>query len=328
MAKKFMILILLFFSVFFLHLDANAYNINDLFGDFGEVSTIDIQNGPSPLDTGYAWNYASIVNPIKKTNPADCKPFAVGDLSSGNLSLHVGLPAFSSGVDIYLAIQSNVLGDGALFLIDQDYNFQIASTILPRWKTNITAAIDESLYGDIPISLLPSGLYNLYIAVVPTGETNFSHFYFWSTSFSISAEPSSPICTEPNLTLYKKSSSSLFGSSDYDEISFPYFCERPNCFKQVNATVLGTSTYTHQTYKLVAKGKDFTITSTTATDLNGSTNAWFEGLEEGTIIHDGEELEFSLVSMLTGGHQALLQWSFEVDNEGVQFIDTVSFQSN
>ena len=47
------------------------------------------------------------------------------------------------------------------------------------WKTSVSFTdIDESLYGDVPLSALPSGLYNLYIAVTPTGETDFSHYYY------------------------------------------------------------------------------------------------------------------------------------------------------
>ncbi|MCD6402168.1 MAG: DUF1566 domain-containing protein, partial [Anaerolineales bacterium] len=139
-------------------------------------------NLPLPVSQS-AWNYAPVVHPIKQSNPADCKPFAVGDLSSGNLSLQVGLPAFSSGVDVYLAIGFS----DALFLVDGSNALQSASglSVLPKWKTNVSTAIDESLYGDIPTSLLPAGVYNLYIVVVPTGETDFSHYYFWATSFSV-----------------------------------------------------------------------------------------------------------------------------------------------
>ncbi len=121
--------------------------------------------------------------PIINIDPNQAIPFAVGDLSSGNLNLQVGLPAFSSGVDIYLAIG---FGD-ALFLVDSSNGLQSSAglTALPKWKTNNTAAINESLYGDIPTSLLPAGVYNLYTLVVPAGETDFSHYYFWATDFSV-----------------------------------------------------------------------------------------------------------------------------------------------
>jgi len=132
-----------------------------------------------------ACNYPEVVQPIIQTTPATCKPFAIGDLSTGNLNLQVGLPAFSSGVDIYLAIQSAAMADGALLLIDQNKNILPFTTYFPKWKINNTAAINESLYGNIPISLLPAGMYNLYTLVVPTGETNFSHYYLWTTYFNI-----------------------------------------------------------------------------------------------------------------------------------------------
>jgi len=138
------------------------------------------QSCQSPLNQ-FAWSYPPAVNPIMQSNPATCKPFAVGDLASGNLNLQIGLPVFSSGVDVYLAIG---FGD-TLFLIDGSNGLQpaVGLTALPRWKTNLSSAIDESLYGNIPTSLLSPGVYNFYLLVVPTGETDFSHYYFWATSF-------------------------------------------------------------------------------------------------------------------------------------------------
>lgn len=175
MVKKLTFLISLFFLVFSL---PQLWAYDDNF-------TIDTLYGQSPLNMGYAWNYAPVEHPIKQSNPADCKPFAVGNLSSGNLSLQVGLPAFSSGVDVYLAIQVSSVADGTIFLIDHNNNILPVSTALPPWKTNVSTVIDESLYGDIPIFLLPSGLYNLYLVVIPAGETDFTHYYFWSTSFNM-----------------------------------------------------------------------------------------------------------------------------------------------
>jgi len=132
------------------------------------------------------WAYSAVENPVASlTGAAACNPFAVGNVSSGILDLQVSLPEFSSGVDVYLAMQSNVLAGGALLLFDQNKNIQPVSAVLPPWKINTSAAINESLYGDIPTFFLPAGVYNLYTLVVPTGETNFSHYYLWATSFNI-----------------------------------------------------------------------------------------------------------------------------------------------
>ncbi|MEA3240791.1 MAG: hypothetical protein U9P37_04330 [Pseudomonadota bacterium] len=87
-------------------------------------------------------------------------------------------------MDINLALEFS----GALYLINGSNELELSSTLteLPRWKTNASFAdINETLYRDIPLTLLPSGLCNLYIAVVPTGETDFSHYYFWSTYFML-----------------------------------------------------------------------------------------------------------------------------------------------
>ena len=127
-------------------------------------------------------SYPPQANPLLQSEPAHCKPFAVGDLTTGDLDLQVGLPPFAAGVDVYLALEYA----GSWFVIDSCNALKPLSTLteLPRWKTHVgAAAINKSLYGNIPLSLLPSGLYNVYLVVTPTGDTDFSHYYFWSTYF-------------------------------------------------------------------------------------------------------------------------------------------------
>ncbi len=182
-------------------LDGNPRPIGSGY-DMGAYEFQTVTVGTPPPSNQSAWNYPSVANPVRQSNPADCKPFATGDLSSGNLSLQIGLPEFSSGVDVYLAIG---FAD-ALFLVDSSNALQsaVGLTTLPKWKSNNTAAINESLYGNIPTSLLPAGTYNLYVLVVPAGETNFSHYYFWSTSFNIVPTSITP-CGPDNLSSCKSS---------------------------------------------------------------------------------------------------------------------------
>jgi len=135
-------------------------------------------------DGQYSYPYPPVESPVKQPDPEDCRPFAIGDVSSGNVNLQVGLPPFSGGVDIYLALQSDAVDPNTLYMIDDCNVLQPASTVLPPWKTNVTFTdIDQSLYGDVPLSALPPGLYNLYIAVTPAGGTDFSHYYLWATYF-------------------------------------------------------------------------------------------------------------------------------------------------
>jgi len=82
------------------------------------------------------------------------------------MNLQIGLPAFSEGVDVYLALQADAVEPGKVFVIDNNNNFQPLETGLPPWKTNVSNDIDESLFGNIPVAALLHGLYNLYIILV------------------------------------------------------------------------------------------------------------------------------------------------------------------
>ena len=135
-------------------------------------------------DSQDSWSYTPVESPLKQPDPANCRPFAIGDVSSGNVDLQVGLPPFSAAVDIYLALQSDAVDPNTLYMIDDCNVLQPASTLPPPWKTSVSSTdIDESLYGDVPLSALPAGLYNLYIAVTPAGGTDLSNYYLWATYF-------------------------------------------------------------------------------------------------------------------------------------------------
>ena len=148
------------------------------------IEGLALQCAPVPAGQ-YAWNYEPVEHPVKQCGPANLKPFAIGNLSSGNLNLQIGLPVFSEGVDVYLAFQADAIEPGKVFVIDNNNNVQPLETGLLPWKTDVSTNTDESFFGNIPVAALPHGLYNLYIMVTPTGETDFSHYYFWSTSFLI-----------------------------------------------------------------------------------------------------------------------------------------------
>ena len=128
------------------------------------------------------YNYESVAHPVKNSNPALAYPFAIGDLTTGNLTLSVGLPEFTAPVDIYLALSYSGLPED-IFLIDSSNKLQ-KNTIVP-WKTNQTAPVNENLYSDVPTISLPEGTYALYTLVVPAGATNMNNSYLWITSFNI-----------------------------------------------------------------------------------------------------------------------------------------------
>jgi hypothetical protein len=136
---------------------------------------------PSPSGQDI-YNYYSVKDPIKSPDPSVCKPFAVGDVTGGILSLQVGFSSFSAAVDIYLGIYApHVASD--VYIIKSDLSLQPVSQGLETWKTNTTGPVNESLFGDIAISALPSGTYSLYLVVTPAGSQN--TFYFWTTYFEV-----------------------------------------------------------------------------------------------------------------------------------------------
>ena len=130
----------------------------------------------------HTYTYLPVENPILNINPATAKPFAVGNILGGTLSLKVGLKAFKNPVDIYLAITMDQIP--GLYFIASNPTVGI-QTDLVAWKTNKTDAINESLFGNINTADLPEGTYTLYTLVVPTGATNMDNSYLWITNFNI-----------------------------------------------------------------------------------------------------------------------------------------------
>ncbi len=136
----------------------------------------------------HRYDYPPAVSPIMDSDPGQCRPFAVGDLSTGNLNLQVGLPDFTGPVDVYLAIYAPHIVDEVYLLWSDNSLHPVSEGIVP-WKENITAGVNESLYGDIPTVGLPEGTYYLGILVSPHGDfsadSDFDDYYLWVTYFVI-----------------------------------------------------------------------------------------------------------------------------------------------
>ena len=156
-------------------IDTFHWKINDA----GKSCVSQYMNVPSEQHTYF---YLPVKHPVLNINPASAKPFAVGDLQSGLLSLKVGLKAFTNPVDIYLAISYSGYPDD-IFLIDSSNGLQ--KNLIVPWKKNQKTAINESLFGRIKKNNLPEGIYTLYTLVVPANATNLDNSYLWTTSFNI-----------------------------------------------------------------------------------------------------------------------------------------------
>jgi hypothetical protein len=130
--------------------------------------------------------------------------------------------------------------------------------------------------------------------------------------------------TQPKVTLYKKSSSLL--NPTFDAVSLPYSSSSSTV---ANVTGIPTpTTYTLDTFRLTAEGQTFTIINVLATEVTGQLIPFFDSLSNGFLLADGEELNFELVSPLTGGVQVQLQFRFEILESGETFLATYMFTSN
>ena len=134
-----------------------------------------------------------------------------------------------------------------------------------------------------------------------------------SASATVSIEATSPV-----IRLYTRDS--LFGDS---EVSWPY-----SSSGTVVASISGSTTYTLDKFRLEAIGQNFTITNLVATDLSYTVSPVFVGLANGDVIIDGTEVDFSLVSPLTGGVTTNLSYKFEILETGQTFEYTSSLRTN
>lgn len=125
--------------------------------------------------------YGAVSAPLINTAPSQARPFGIGDIHTGTLSLRVGFTAFTGPVDIYLAIYAPSVSS-EVWMIKPDLNLQPLSAGLAAWWTNTSGPVNEALNGDIALNLLPAGTYTLYTLVTPAGSLE--TYYLWSASFN------------------------------------------------------------------------------------------------------------------------------------------------
>jgi hypothetical protein len=111
------------------------------------------------------------------------RPFAVGDVASGVLSLSVGLPAFDGPVDVFLGLFAPSIDSENVFVFRPDRSMQHLSQGLVPWRANTTGPVGEMIFEGLPTASLPEGPYSLYLLLTPQGRLD--TFYLWETQFSV-----------------------------------------------------------------------------------------------------------------------------------------------
>jgi hypothetical protein len=146
------------------------------------------------------YTYEATATPYRSEDPALSKPIGVGSVAVGGdaVSLQVSLYCFSGTVDIFLALIPPGDPTDSLWLLREDGGLQPMADGMVPWKRGVTAQINESLLGYVPVSWLPEGTYGLFLAVTPSGDGLVNHYYAWATSFEIGqgAQDDAPAETE------------------------------------------------------------------------------------------------------------------------------------
>ncbi|HMB30420.1 MAG TPA: hypothetical protein VKN82_01210, partial [Desulfohalobiaceae bacterium] len=123
--------------------------------------------------------------PVINADPSKANPFGFGSAASGGstLSLSFGLSQQASPVDLYVAMQSSVLGP-ELYLFTGLNQLQPSSVVgLVPWKTNTLGNFQNRLLSDLPASVLPNGTYYFFLLSTPAGSLN--SFRLWAAPLVI-----------------------------------------------------------------------------------------------------------------------------------------------
>tara|TARA_B100000676_G_scaffold153733_1_gene151699 strand:+ start:177 stop:2378 length:2202 start_codon:yes stop_codon:yes gene_type:complete len=122
------------------------------------------------------------------------------------------------------------------------------------------------------------------------------------------------------VTLYEE------GRDGFDELRWPH-----SSAESVSVNITGTpqpTTYSLGTFKLAAEGQNFTIVNVSAKDSDSNVEPYFSGIAEGDVLAAGSEVEFELITPLTGGETASLSFDFEIEETGEGFSVSYRFVSN
>jgi hypothetical protein len=129
---------------------------------------------------------------------------------------------------------------------------------------------------------------------------------------------------QPRVKLYRESGG-FFGGT-FNEVSLSY-----SSTSTLSASVSGIptpTTYLLDTFKLIAQGQNFTVTNLSANDANSNVIPYFTVISDGYELADGVEVEFQLISPLTRGATANINFTFEIQETGETFSASYIFTSN
>lgn len=131
------------------------------------------------------FSFNPVVDPVIGTDASTTMPIGLGPVAVGGnmLSIHAAIGTFSAPVDMYFAIYAPAIDPMNVYLLHNDGSIEPTHMGMVPWKSGITA-VDETLFVDIPASMLPKGSYMFGLMTVPSGS-DMSRYYLWTTQVQI-----------------------------------------------------------------------------------------------------------------------------------------------
>ena len=128
--------------------------------------------------------YPGTMNALVTSDSLSNRPVTVGDIEGGTLNISVKLPGFRNPADVYLRLYLPTLDSVNV------YQFPGLATLAAsgpvKWKSGITGPVDQTLTGDIDVSLLSAlkGMWHVHLEVTPANTPGMA-YYRYETYFPI-----------------------------------------------------------------------------------------------------------------------------------------------
>lgn len=142
------------------------------------------QSGNPAPPIARLFSYQPSVFPVINNFLFDAQPIGLGPVADGGntLDFRVGFGGYPEPLDLYLAVYMPFLASPNLWMVGPGSSFQPFTQNLVKWKENVTGAVNETILGSIPTSVLPAGQYYFYLMATPAGSLD--SYYLWGTSFT------------------------------------------------------------------------------------------------------------------------------------------------
>jgi plastocyanin len=157
------------------------------FGMKGTITVKAVASAMPPPTMPQGFTNLTIASPVLSIDPAQAQPIGVGDIATGgpNLTINVAMDQFEAPVDVYFLLFIPSIDPVNIYQLTSTGLLQPISVGLAPWKPATTDSFSENLFGSIPVSGLPSGMYFLGVLVTPAGDQSLTKYYLWVTGFTV-----------------------------------------------------------------------------------------------------------------------------------------------